>query len=87
MKFPDLARRLFAKYKGIAMTLDEQIAADQAALMAALAAVDVANAKLAASQSTKTALDALESAANALTNEGVKANALALVTAGRNNNQ
>ena len=87
MRFTDSARRLFAKYKGIAMTLDEQIAADQAAVVAAQSAVDAANAKLAASQSTKTALDALESAANTLTDEGVKANTLALVAAGRNNNQ
>lgn len=75
--------RWLTKRKDKIMTLDERIAADQAAVANAQAQLDSLNAVLAANVSKKLALDAAESAINALGDEGVKTALLQTVAAGR----
>jgi hypothetical protein len=87
MRFTEFICRLFGititfTRKQI-MSLDEKIAADQAAVVAAQAVLDAANATVVADQASKAAWDAVEANAAGLTHDSIKAQVLALVAAGR----
>jgi hypothetical protein len=70
--------------KGRIMALTDKITADQQAVAAAQAALDAANAALKDDQDKLASLDALEAAANAVPHAGVKQQFLELVASTKN---
>lgn len=69
--------------KGITMSLQDKITADQAVVTGAQAALDAANAQLKDDQDALASWESIAAAANAVPHAGVKSQVLALVDQGK----